>query len=155
MPLYYKRKLCSPSPHESMILSIESSQVSEDIIITAGTLLTLHCIRIVIPGVVDHHSSIMKADAQHKRIVQDPVDHALHLLLPVLHQLSPGHLEISPARETSVKIFIIDIVSGVQSITIRVERGNNVYISGVDQVLDSVIGGIVVSEVSDKEIKTI
>ena len=97
----------------------------------------------------------MKADAQHKRIVQDPVDHALHLLLPVLHQLSPGHLEISPARETSVEIFIIDIVSGVQSITIRVERGNNVYISSVDQVLDSVIRGIVVSEVSDKEIKTI
>ena len=64
-----KQHLYLPCPHEWMIVGICRGQDTEYIIIRALRLLALHSFRAVIPRIVDHHSSIMEADAQHKWIV--------------------------------------------------------------------------------------
>ena len=90
----------------------------------------------------------METHAQNKGMVQHPVHHGLHLLLPPLDQLRPRLPQISPAREASVEILIVDIVPRVQSFSVRINRGKDVDVSVVYQVPDSRICLIILSEVS-------
>ena len=103
-----------------MIVSVKSCEMSEYIIIRTHALLALHRVGAVVPGVVDHHSPVVEADAQHERVVQDPVHQALHLLLTVLDKLGSWITQVSPTWESSIEILIIGIVSSIKSVTIRI-----------------------------------
>ena len=131
-----------------MILSIESGQVSEDLVIRANTFLPFHRVRAVIPGIVYHHTTIMETHAQNKGMVQHPVHHRLHLLLPPLDQLCPWLPQISPTREASVEILVVDVVPRLQSFAVRVDRGKEVNVRVVYQAPDPRICLIILSEVS-------
>ena len=137
-----------PCPHEGMILSVERGQVSEDIVIRANTFLSLHSVRAVIPGIVDHDAAIMETQAEDKGMVQHPVHHRLHLLLSPLGQLGPWLVQVSPAREASVEILVVDVVPRLQSFAVRVDRGKEVNVRVVYQAPDPRICLIILSEVS-------
>ena len=103
-----------------MIVSVESSQMSEHVIVRTHALLPLHGVWTVVPRVVDHHPPVVEADAQHEGVVQDPVHQALHLLLSVLDKFGSWLTQVSPARESSIEIFVIDIVSSIKRVSIRI-----------------------------------
>ena len=91
----------------------------------------------------------METHAEHKGLVQHPVHHRLHLFLPPFDQLRPWLPQIPPAREASIEILIVDVVPGLQSLAVRVDRGQDVNVSVVYQVPDSRVYLIIFCEVSE------
>ena len=134
-----------------MIVSVESREMSEDIVVRTHALLSLHGVGAVVPGVVDHHPSVVEADAQHERVVQDPVHQALHLLLPVLDKLGSWITQVSPARESSIEIFVVDVVSSIKSVTIGIGGRKQVYVCTVYYSANSLVTVIVLCQVSNKQ----
>ena len=102
----------------------------------------------VVPGIVDHHPPVVEADAEDEGIVEDPPDDRLHLPLPALQQLSSGPTQIQKAREASVEILVVDVMSRLQSFAVRVDRGKEVNVRVVYQAPDPRICLIILSEVS-------
>ena len=95
----------------------------------------------------------MEANTEHEGVVQDPVHQTLDLLLPVPHQLRPGSAHVPPPREAPVKVLIIDIVSGVRRVAVRVSRGHNVEISRVNYSPDPLVTLVIVCQVSGENKK--
>ena len=73
-----------PGPHEGVVVGVYGGDLTEDVMVWAAGLLPLHRLGAVVPGVVDHHSPVMETDAQHERVVHDPLDDRPHLLLSPL-----------------------------------------------------------------------
>ena len=113
------------------MVSVQFGQVSEHVVIRTNTFLPLHCVRTVIPGIVYHDATIMETHAEDKRMVQHPVHHRLHLLLSPLDQLRSWLAQISPAREASVEILVVDVVPRLQRFTVRIDRGQKMNVSVV------------------------
>ena len=103
----------------------------------------------VVPGIVHHDAAVVEADAEHEGVVQDPVDEALHLLLPAGDELAPRPPEVPPAGEASVEVLVVDVVSGVKSVAVRVGGREDVDLGGVEDAADPRIRVIVLSQVSE------
>ena len=95
----------------------------------------------------------MKADAQHKGVVQDPVHQALDLLLPVPDQLCPGPPHVPPPGEAPVEVLVVDVVPGVRRVPVRVSRGQNVEICCVNYPPDPLVTLVIVCQVSGENKK--
>ena len=97
---------------------------------------------------VYHDATIMETHAEDKGLVQHPVHHRLHLLLSPLDQLRSWLAQIPPAREASVEILVVDVVPRVQRFTVRIDRGQKMNVSVVEQVPDPCICLIILCEIS-------
>ena len=139
-----------------MVVSIETGETFEDIVIRTRSLLPLLGAGTVIPGIVDQnleigvsqcdqmrlligqlmppshwsaHLAVMEADAEDEVVCLDPGHDGLHLPLPAPRHLIVCPAQVSPARELPVEIFVINIMPSPGLTPIRVDGGHQMDVS--------------------------